>query len=625
MRSGAIISLAAAILLASAPAGAANIATEKYIIGAPAPIGEPDGAATPDGTFNLRDPDAPFHSRALADAMWLDDDGKDKDGNYLNLNHVIFTVYKPAKSNGSPDAVLVLMPGTWAGSMSMDRFARDTLRMAEEAGRRGLQVWLMDRRSEQIEDHTGLKWAKRNLDKLDIDEVLETMSEYYRPAFRPDESGVELLGRTFTPLGHQDLRFMAGWGADVAVRDWRAVVLEAHRRVGNEVIGESVESAVVKKKPGRHVFIGGHSLGGSLTVLYAAYDFDRRTDSELLGMDDVDGLVLLEGGSPRYREVEVVSADKYKRNSAKRYKPSSMAYFDFNVLGIQYAPPTMMSVGIAGFAAYNARDRETVFPDYSRPNVVRMPRVTNEALLGYAFDDDVSPMFIARASIGYPSGKYGMGGQYRRKTAVVPYDPGDCPIVTPWMPGHALMDRDYVYDWVNIDEHGIADADPHPRCKRDDPEVTDFHDFARSLVAGPLEFKNAPGRCSGPNDYPEWYFPPRLSLDSGNVGKVIVDRELGVELMASPGADRLELPTISLVGDDSAADGNQTVTTDGWAPGVRDRPETRVHVLIGYTHLDICCATRNNQEDLIDDGHEGFNASAVYAYRFMEDVIRNMR
>jgi hypothetical protein len=613
-----ITCLAAAVLLASAAHGQEIVST-KHIIAAPAPIDEYPGAMTPDGSFNVRDAGAPFHSEALADAMGLDAAGRDRHGEYLNLNHAIYTAYRLAADPGPPDTVLILMPGTWAGSMSMDRFARDVLRMAAESGRKGIEVWLHDRRSEQLEDHTGLRWAEQEQDRLSHDQVIEGISAYYKPGFMPGDAGAELLGRRFTPLDQDAVRFMAGWGADVAVRDWRAVVLQAQRTVGNEVVGNDVATAVVKKKPGRHVFIGGHSLGGGLTEIYADYDFDRDPGREALGQDDVDGLVLLEGGGAKARPTKNENASEYHRKVDQRFRGGKV-YFDLDILGIRYAPSTMLSVPIMGWAANVARGEQCLFPEYSRPRAAQLPRITNEGLLGYTMGTDFSPFFIARASIGFPTGE--LGGQLRRKIVTVPGDPGECPVLTPWRPGHRILDPSFEYGWKNIDAGPGPYAQKHPngKCAHDDPQVTDVYDFARSLYAGPRLYEEAPWLATGPNDFPEWYFPPRLSSDS-RAGVRVLDPKRGIELFNSSASARLSLPVISFTGDDSMgqfADPEKSKTS--WAPAVLAHPETQVHLLKGYTHLDIPSATRNNQPDLQADGHANFNGCAVYAYRFMEAV-----
>ncbi len=614
--------IAAALILAafSAQAGAVEIERVKRIIPAPKPYGEPQGAVTPDGTFNVRDPGAPFYSERLADAMGLDGEGRDADGNYLDLNRAIYTAYRLAGDSGAPRAVLVLMPGTWAGSMSMDTVARDLLRLAGENGKSGLEVWLLDRRSEQLEDHAGLWWAMQNEGKLSNSEIIRTISDYYRPLFEPLDEGTELMGRRFVPLDHDSLRFMANWGADVAIRDWRAVVLEAHRRVGNAIEGTLVEEARIVDDSAGSVFIGGHSLGGSLTVLYASYDFSRDPDTEILGMNDVSGLVLLEGGSMKPRKIREMGAEKYLESNQKRYEDGKV-YFDMDVLGIRYAPSTMASVGIMGWAADNARGEPCEFPDYARPKNLRLPRITNEAVLGYAMDDDASLFFIARASIGTPEGDFGWNGQLRPKSFTIHPDPGECRVITPWYPGHRVKDPSFLYGWSNLDQgpHPDADNPLRKKCGQDDPEVTDFYAFARLLYRGVAEYENQPALSRGPNDFPEWYFPPRLSHDSRLIGKKAV-MDGGTELFNATAVNDIDLPVISLVGDDSMGEFSvPTVGEKDFVPGSLQRKETAVHLIKGYTHLDITAATRNFQDDL-DPRYSNYNAPSVYTYRFIEQV-----
>lgn len=619
-----IIVISFALLLAagaSVDTDAAEYVLTKHIIDAPAPYGEPAGAVTPDGTFNVRDPNAPFHSDVLADSLMLDSEGRDSKGGHLNLNHAVYTVYRLADDRGKPDTILVLMPGTWAGAISMDTFARHLLAQAAADGRKGLQVWLHDRRSEQMEDHVGLWWAEENLGRLPVEELLQGINDYYRPGYDPEADALELMGRRLTPLDHDAVRFMGNWGADVAVRDWREVVLAANRAVGNDVSApEGEDLPRVTKKPGRRVFIGGHSLGGSLTVLYAGYDFDRRPGREVIGAEDIDGLVLLEGGGLGRKEPGTIKADKYLRSLEDYYKDAKV-YFDLDVMGIRYSPPTMASAGIAGWASTNAPGQECIFPMESRPEIVRLPHATNEAVLGLAMDDDTMAFFIARVSIGFPSGETGIGGQLRRKTAIVPVDPGECRPVTPWLPGHRPMDPDYVYDWVNIDEarHPDADKPLRRKCKNDDPEVTDFYVYAKSLYAGPPEYEEMPWLSRGPNDFLEWYFPVRLTMDSRYSGKEIVEAD-GTELFNGSHVNEISLPVISFTGDDSMGEYvTPELTEERFTKGALEHAATQVHLIRGYTHLDITVATRNFQPDL-QGGHEGFNAPAVYSYRFIEEV-----
>jgi len=613
--------LVATIFLFALIARGEDMVREKHIMPAPAPYQEPKGAVTPDGSFNVRNPDAPFHSELLADAFMLDQDGKFPDGKYLDLNHAIYTVYRLGSDLGRPNTVLVLMPGTWAGAMSLNQVATDLVRLAGKSGIKGFQVWTIDRRSEQLEDHTGILWANQNLNKIPTSELLQGLMDYYRYAFSSEGGRIELLGRKFSPLDHDAVRFMANWGADIALRDWRVVVLAAHRAVGNEVIEKPGEEPMVVKKPGKHVLIGGHSLGGSLTVLYAAYDFDRRPDRELLGASDVDGLVLLEGGGFPRKEITVIDAESYRESFKEKFEHGKV-YFDMDILGIKYAPATMLSLALSAWAADNARGQESVFPEYARPRLVQLPHITNEALLAFAMDNDFSTFFIARASIGYPKGE--LGKQFRRKTGI-PFDPHKCPMLTPFAHGHKPLDPEFVYDWINIDEQpkNFFAQDPlHPACTKEfdqGPENTDIYAFARAAYNGPDHYEENGELWAGPNDFPEWYFPPRLSTDAGKLGSKIIEKD-GTEVFSAVHISDISLPVISFYGDDSMGEFSVPRLSRRYFPqAVLKYPATSVHLIQGYTHLDITGATRNNQKDLKPD-FEKFNAPAVYAWRFISQV-----
>ena len=61
---------------------------------------------------------------------------------------------------------------------------------------------------------------------------------------------------------------------------------------------------------------------------------------------------------------------------------------------------------------------------------------------------------------------------------------------------------------------------------------------------------------------------------------------------------------------------------ENFTKGALARPETKSHLLKGYTHLDITAATRNNQPELADE-FEDYNGCSVYTYRFIEAVRKN--
>jgi hypothetical protein len=127
--------------------------------------------------------------------------------------------------------------------------------------RAGLQVWAVDRRSEALEDTSRFKdaLAGRISAQQALDYYLGWLTD---PAQQP----------RFQPLDQAQFGFAKQWGLSLALQDVRRVVLSARRQ-------------------GKRVILGGHSLGASMTVAYASWDFGGHP-----GYEDLDGLVLIDGG-----------------------------------------------------------------------------------------------------------------------------------------------------------------------------------------------------------------------------------------------------------------------------------------------------------------------------------------
>jgi len=64
------------------------------------------------------------------------------------------------------------------------------------------------------------------------------------------------------------------------------------------------------------------------------------------------------------------------------------------------------------------------------------------------------------------------------------------------------------------------------------------------------------------------------------------------------------------------------VTETNFPKEVVQNPATSVHLILGYTHLDIIGATRNNQPDLKDEGLKNFNASSVHTWQFLAKTTK---
>jgi hypothetical protein len=239
----------------------------------------------------------------------------------------------------SAKRVLILVPGTQGG-------AGDFSLVGPEIARRvkGMQVWAYDRRSQAFEDHRGFAGG-------DPDRAFQ----YY------------LGGGGFAPVDGASVPFVREWGLRLALEDLRRVVRRARRG-------------------GREVILGGHSLGASMAVAYAAWDFRGRP-----GHRDLAGLVLIDGGllgtftSPqlegvRQRLAELRAGDPF-----------------LDLLGIGVPWAAGVYAGLAGTYARVKPDERATLVDYPAIPAALKPGfpVTNEGGLGYAFDHSTSPAALS--------------------------------------------------------------------------------------------------------------------------------------------------------------------------------------------------------------------------------------
>src|SRR4051794_32478720 len=254
------------------------------------------------------------------------------------FNHVTVHQFGPA----SAKRVMVLMPGTQGGAGDFTLDARYLVKREP-----GMQVWAIDRRTQDLEDTATFAAAESGQIPL------QQAFDYY------------LNGGGFHFRGPDDDPYAREWGMGVALNDAHAVV-ELARNHGR-----------------RQVVLGGHSLGASLTAAYAAWDFNGRP-----GYKDLAGLVLIDGGL-------LGSFDAYDLPHVKHAisdLQTSSPFLDLLGLGIPAAAG--LSTEIGGLYAEKAPTASaTTLQSYPLLPAQFDPPfpVTNRALLGYAFDRDSSP------------------------------------------------------------------------------------------------------------------------------------------------------------------------------------------------------------------------------------------
>jgi dienelactone hydrolase len=232
--------------------------------------------------------------------------------------------------------ILVLVPGTFGGAGNFRQVARDIVKRVP-----GLQVWAWDRRPNALEDTS--VFERGNPDQA---------FDYY------------LRGGGFQPVnGPEDTPYAREWGLETSVEDLRRVVRQAGRR-------------------GRKVILGGHSLGGSTAMAYAAWDFSGRP-----GYRDIDALVLIDGALDSSGARLTAAQARDRKRSIDEGDP----YLDLLGLGLPWAAGVFAETG--ALYARKAPNAPSMLQDYPLlPAAFKPPvRATNEASWGYAFDVDTSP------------------------------------------------------------------------------------------------------------------------------------------------------------------------------------------------------------------------------------------
>ncbi len=250
----------------------------------------------------------------------------------------------------SAKTVLVLVPGYSGGAGGFNFVARDIVERVP-----GLQVWAVDRRSQVLEDTSMFERGLRG------EATLQQVRDYYL-GWITDRS----IQPHFTPPDPKSLSFARDWGLPTHLGDLRRVIRSARRG-------------------GRRVILGGHSLGASMTAIYAAWDFGGRP-----GYRDVDGLVLIDGGAlGTFDDTDSV------REVRERLEPlRDQPFADLVGLNLPWAQGVFAGIG-GLYAAKDPTGRSPFVDDPLLPPTFKPSfQVTNRALLGYAFDQSTSPQSL---------------------------------------------------------------------------------------------------------------------------------------------------------------------------------------------------------------------------------------
>lgn len=370
------------------------------------------------------------------------------------LNKAVYLRYAAKTPPAEVKAVLILMPGFLGSANDFDYLGRRLVQRSRGA----IEVWAVDRRSNLLEDHAGFDAAEAAGDPA-------LAEQYYFPR-KGDPLAVD--GKTFAGFRRSDdLGYMSEWGLDMHLRDWLAIV-------------QQVPAAKRKQL----VFVGGHSLGGYLTERFAAWDFDGDVSTTTdAGYNQVAGLVMLDGGGTSEANITpaewrdgykmfgfpLPGADGIRDGGGDRtialgpLDTSLLVAFELLGMWAHYAPAAPSTIW-------------NITPTFNLAAGLLFGKqqfnASNEAVFGFAVDNDTEPVSIVQVTAGKPVGPvsksyvdlsgFGSAGDFLRPT-----------------------DDAHFYTWSGFEETG---------------EITDLATFAKMMFAGP-------------SDFIEWYFPARLSLD----------------------------------------------------------------------------------------------------------------
>jgi hypothetical protein len=248
--------------------------------------------------------------------------------------------------------VLLLMPGFYGGAGDFTLDARAIVRRVP-----GLQVWALDRRSQALEDTA--RFADALAGRISVQQAFDYYLGWLSdPSIQPH----------FQPLDPSRFAFAKRWGLPMTLQDVRGVVQSARRQ-------------------GKRVVLGGHSLGASMTVAYASWDFNGRP-----GYKDLDGLVLIDGGLlGSFSSTPDLAATK----KAIKALDTAGPFVDLLGLGLPWAAGVFSEVGaLAVLKEPTAPAIAQSFPLLPAPFKPPVP-ATNRGLFGYAFDASTSPAALA--------------------------------------------------------------------------------------------------------------------------------------------------------------------------------------------------------------------------------------
>jgi len=371
-------------------------------------------------------------SAARTQVHWIH--GYKSPGTPNSLNLVGFLRFGPSHAPN----ILILNPGTSAGAAYFAPLARAIVNRTP-----GWQVWSVERRENLLEDQSVFNRAKRG--KATPEQVFD-----YYLKWVTDHT----ITHHVQPVPDSDVQFAKQWGMNTEIHDLRKVVRLA-------------------KEKGRHVVVGGHSLGGSITTAYATWDFNGKP-----GVKGLSGLVFIDGASG---PDPVSEADA--QQSLDDLNSGSSPWLAFGGIPAPFA-------GLFGDGGSSAAKMAPTAPSLAQdwsglPSYLKPPvPADNEAQFGFAADVNTSPSSLAAFQVhaGHLQGGNCDPCGWIRGNAITPIQR-----YATMISGWGLQNTDgtawYHPMRLSIDSGAVADGNANPAQKVLDVDTTHGNDINVPMYA----------------------------------------------------------------------------------------------------------------------------------------------
>ena len=278
----------------------------------------------------------------------------------VRYNGSLVSKYTRAALSTSPKTIIVMVPGIYGGATTLELLASQLV-----AAESNLEVWIVDRRSNLLEDTSVLRRSIATGDAM--------LSYDYYVKYYGKQNG-------YSPPKAEDVDFMQYWGLELHLADLHEVIKQA--------ANESEET-----------YLLGHSLGAGMVSFYSAFQVNQSQAGE----EFIDGLILWDGVLGRtggFGGIQwfnglldiapQITVDALKDSTVNEGVLNLQGLTGFNTFIPLNPKEYVRSASVALLARF---DPDGLSPFYDFP-------ISNRAVFGVGIDDSFEVSTVFGASVG---------------------------------------------------------------------------------------------------------------------------------------------------------------------------------------------------------------------------------